>query len=599
MDARRRSRQAALEPRLALAAAAAGAGAYEWDVATGDIFWDETACQLVGVAPDDFDGRAEAFFAALDPSDAARLAASTARVIETGGPYRNWYQVNHPDGSVRRIEERGEVVFGEDGRPERFIGLLLDRTGEGPDPAHLGQPTDAVRPLDPTAVNAASAKSGSTALSGLLSSRSDDSSFVLILTRALSRATTVADVLRVMTDIARPSLGAENLLIDVIYEDDSAWIGAAAYAEHLREELNGLRDQAAEAMRTAVAESRPLFVEDVAVYGPDGEVAETRSWAVLPLAISDQWVGACLFSFGGSRVFDDEQRALFTAVAGILAQALARAKLYDTEHQRATQLQRAMLPRRLPELAGFDSVVRYLPSTAGMLAGGDWYDQLELADGSIGLVIGDVQGHSAEASAVMGQLRIALRAYAAEGHAPSEVLARTGRLLAGLDTDLFATCCYLQLRPDTGELVAARAGHPQPVMINCQQRRVSEFSVPGGPPLGVNPDATYPWTRTVLASGDALLLYTDGLVETRGEDIDLSVRSMLGRIEDCLAEPPSQPSPQSTPSPPSTPFPPSTDCSDVDRLDQLADCLVQPVLEVAPRQDDVALMLVRRLAPAA
>ncbi|QMU68048.1 SpoIIE family protein phosphatase [Streptacidiphilus sp. P02-A3a] len=562
------ARQLALEPRLALAAQAAKAGAYEWDMVTGAIFWDEVVCRLVGVAPDEFDGRAEAFFAALDPADAARLAASTARVIETGGAYRNWYQVNHPDGRVRRIEERGEVLFGADGRPERFIGLLLDRTDEGPDPVNLARPTDP----------ASAQESGSTALSGLLTARSDDSSFVLILARALSRATTVADVLRVMTDIARPSLGADNLLIDVIYEDDSSWIGAAAYGEHVRESLTGLRDQAAEAMRTAVTESRPLFVEDIEVRGPDGGVIETRSWAVLPLSSSDVWVGACLFAFTGSRVFDDEKRAMFTALSGILAQALARAKLYDTEHQRATQLQRAMLPRRLPDLAGFDSVVRYLPASAGMLAGGDWYDQLRLADGSVGLVIGDVQGHSAEASAVMGQLRIAIRAFAAEGHGPSEVLARTGRLLAGLDTDLFATCCYLQLNPDTGELLAARAGHPHPVMINCTRPRVSEFAIPGGPPLGVDPSATYPWTRTVLAPGDALLLYTDGLVETRQDDIEESVRAMLSRIQDCL---------RGTP-------PPGTDTG-ADRLDQLAECLVRPVLAVVPRQDDVALMLVRRL----
>ena len=567
MDARRPTDG---EPRLALAAEAARAGAYEWDISTGAIFWDEIACRLVGIAPDDFDGRADAFFAALDPADATRLAAATAQVIETGGAYRNWYQVNHPDGTVHRIEERGEVVFGADGRPERFIGLLIDRTNEAPEPAHPGRPTDLVHPTENN--------SGSTALSGLLSARNDDNSFVLILSRALSRATTVADVLRVMTDIARPSLGAENLLIDVIYEDDAAWIGAAAYAENLRKGLAGLRDQAAEAMRAAVAGARPLFVEDIEVRGTDGELTETRSWAVLPLSNSDQWVGACLFSFSGSRVFDDEKRALFTAVAGILAQALARAKLYDTEHQRATQLQRAMLPRRLPDLADFDSVVRYLPGTAGMLAGGDWYDQLELADGSIGLVIGDVQGHSAEASAVMGQLRIAIRAYAAEGHGPSEVLSRSGRLLAGLDTDLFATCCYLQLNPSTGELLAARAGHPHPVMVDCDRPRVTEFAVPGGPPLGVDPAAGYPWTRTVLASGDALLLYTDGLVETRGEDIDASVRGMLSRIQDCLVGD----------------RPPPGSGTGADRLEQLADCLVQPVLDMAPRQDDVALMLVRR-----
>ncbi|MFC1440462.1 SpoIIE family protein phosphatase [Streptacidiphilus sp. N1-10] len=559
------------EPRLAAAARAARAGAYEWDLVTGDILWDDAACRMVGTAPEDFEGRAEAFFAALHPDDATRLAAATAEVIERGGSYRNRYEVVHADGTVRQLEERGEVLLGPDGRPHRVTGLLLDRTDEGREPGRPLAPTPVVRPRAPWFRGALPRRGGDPAASSA-------DSFMLTLTRALSKAASVADVTRVMTDIARPALNADHLLIEADAhnpEHPCAVVGRAA----------------TEAMQRAVRDDQPLFLEGAAVPPDDGGPSVVRSWAVLPLTGTDDGRGACLFDFAGARTFDDGQRTLFTAVAGILAHALARARLFDREHQWAAELQRAMLPRGVPSVAGHDTAVRYLPGTTGMAVGGDWYDVLPLPDGRVGVVVGDVQGHSVEASAVMGQLRIALRAYAAEGHTPGAVLARTGRLLADLDTDLFATCCYLSLDPATGVIEAARAGHPLPVRISAGATGTGvsgtgtsdtgtavELDLPGGPPLGVDPQALYPETVTVLASGETLLLYTDGLIECRGESIDTSLDRLLATVTDWTRDEARD----------------EADSPAPERLERLADHLVHPCQAQHPRADDVAVFLLQR-----
>ena len=120
-----------------------------------------------------------------------------------------------------------------------------------------------------------------------------------------------------------------------------------------------------------------------------------------------------------------------------------------------------MLPRRIPEIPGGEIAVRYHAAWSGREVGGDWYDVIALPSGRIGVVVGDVQGHDTHAAAIMGQLRIALRAYAGEGHPPSTVLARASRFLAELDTDRFATCTYAQVDLATGAYAPSRAGPPR------------------------------------------------------------------------------------------------------------------------------------------
>ncbi|MEU6231608.1 SpoIIE family protein phosphatase [Kitasatospora sp. NPDC047058] len=548
-------------PMLSLAVRSAGHGAFERDLVTGETYWDAQAYRVVGrpqpaegapAGPPDLDRL-------VHPEDLPDVQAALAEALATGGPYRIRYRVLRQGGGVVRIEETGEVMLDVHRRPVRIAGLLADRdrartAGERP-------PADA--PDDATA--AAGARSA----------------LLLALTRALSRAITVRDVTTAVTDIARPAFGAAGIVLDLVDEGRLLPVAHTVYGGPRRTELTRLADLSEGVMQRSLARSAPLFSEPGGTGGRgdgNGPLAPA-AWAVLPLVASGRQVGSCLITFATERVFGREDRTLYSAFAGVLAQSLERARLYDTHHHRATELQRAMLPRTLPRLPGIASAARYLPSTEGMQIGGDWYDLLRLPDGRIGLVIGDVQGHNAEATAVMGQLRSALRAYATDGHDPAATLARTGRLLSGLDTDLFATCLYLTLDPADGTLRAARAGHPPPVRITAGARAV-ELDLPGGPPLGVDPGVPYELSAGRLEAGETLLVYTDGLVEDRTEDYDESVQRMLGGLELWAR----QAGPvRIGPGP---------------ALERLADLLTLNVTERRSRPDDVALLLLHRVAAA-
>ncbi len=186
--------------------------------------------------------------------------------------------------------------------------------------------------------------------------------------------------------------------------------------------------------------------------------------AVLPLSAGGRVSGACLIGWDAPHVFGPDERALLTASAGLAGQALMRAHAFDAEHELVGMLQRQLLPRRLPKLPGAVAVARYLPTTAGLEVGGDWYDVIPLPDNHVALVIGDVQGHNAGAATLMGQMRTALRAYAVEG-TPDVVVSHANRLLIDLETDLFATCCYVDVDLEEGSAWYVRAGHLPPSCV--------------------------------------------------------------------------------------------------------------------------------------
>ena len=186
-------------------------------------------------------------------------------------------------------------------------------------------------------------------------------------------------------------------------------------------------------------------------------------------------------------------------------------------------LQRSLLPRRLPRLPGGTAVARYLPARRGLQVGGDWYDVIALSENKVALVIGDVQGHSAGAATIMGQMRTAVRAYAVEGHPPDVVVAHANRLLVGMETDLFATCGYVELDMEEGNALFVRAGHLAP-LVRHPDGSTAEIAVEGGLPLGVLADAEFPLTALALAPGSVLALVTDGLVESADLQVDEGMR---------------------------------------------------------------------------
>jgi signal transduction histidine kinase/serine phosphatase RsbU (regulator of sigma subunit) len=201
--------------------------------------------------------------------------------------------------------------------------------------------------------------------------------------------------------------------------------------------------------------------------------------------------------------------------------------LYDQEHRIAISLQRSLLPERLPAVPFLDLSGSYVPAEAAIRVGGDWYDALALADGSVLLVIGDVAGHGLPAASVMGELRSAARAYALEGHSPAALLRRMDALMRTTGRTFMATCLCMHLQPATGALTYASAGHP-PALVRDPDGTVRQLTGALAAPLGFLSARRGPEAETELAPGAALVLYTDGLVERRGLSIDVGIDA-LGR----------------------------------------------------------------------
>ena len=196
------------------------------------------------------------------------------------------------------------------------------------------------------------------------------------------------------------------------------------------------------------------------------------------------------------------------------------ALLREAAHRSAADvLQRSLLPDRLPSVEGLQLAGRSLPGQLGHHVGGDWYDVFKLPTGELGLVVGDVVGHDLAAATAMGQLRNALRAYALDEFSPARVLTRLNRAADLLDVVDLATCIYAILDPRTLTVRWSSAGHLAP-LISDESGTAGLAAVDPGPPLGALTEPAYVDSVLQLRQGDALVLYTDGLVERRGEAID-------------------------------------------------------------------------------
>lgn len=247
----------------------------------------------------------------------------------------------------------------------------------------------------------------------------------------------------------------------------------------------------------------------------------SQAWATVPI-FGDGRValGVWQIAWNETRSTPPDERALMLTLAGLAGQALQRVRAQAAELELADAVQQRMLPGKPPHLTGLDIAVRYLPARQGSRVCGDFYDAIQLSERSVGLVVGDVQGHGVEAAAAMGQVRVAFRAYATNRFDPGEVLAETNRMFAeGVDDQVsFSTCGYLVLDLDTGGMRAAWAGQPPPVIASGQGYDIWQPKT--GPPVGVDPDSTYPVSERKLEPGQSLLMCSDGLVESSALAMD-------------------------------------------------------------------------------
>ncbi|MFF5916811.1 SpoIIE family protein phosphatase [Streptomyces flavochromogenes] len=275
--------------------------------------------------------------------------------------------------------------------------------------------------------------------------------------------------------------------------------------------------------------------------------------------------------------FGEEDLSFAEELAARAAVAIDNARRFTREHAMAVTLQRSLLPRVLPDQSAVDVAYRYLPAKAGV--GGDWFDVIPLPGARVALVVGDVVGHGLHAAATMGRLRTAVHNFSTLDVPPDELLGHLDELTARIDDResegpdgegrrreegiTGATCLYAIYDPASGACTVASAGHPGPALVGADGR-VEFPELAPGLPLGLGlGDVPFEATELLLQEGTKLVLFTDGLLEDRGRDLDTG----LGLLRSTLARP--DRSPEQT-------------CADV----------LATLLSPTPR-DDIALLVAR------
>ncbi|MFF9008066.1 SpoIIE family protein phosphatase [Streptomyces goshikiensis] len=237
--------------------------------------------------------------------------------------------------------------------------------------------------------------------------------------------------------------------------------------------------------------------------------------------------------------FGDDDSRLARELAARAALCIDNARRYTREHTLALALQRSLLPHGMPEQGAVEVAHRYLPSESGV--GGDWFDVIPLSGARVALLVGDVVGHGLHAAATMGRLRTAARNFAELELAPDELLTHLDNLLVRLDREeggendagstgiVGATCLYAVYDPTSRLCTMARAGHPPPALVHPDGGVVFP-ELPAGPPLGLG-GLPFETAEIRLTEGSTLVLYTDGLIEGRHRDLDVT----LDRLSRALA----------------------------------------------------------------
>ncbi|MGW1430738.1 SpoIIE family protein phosphatase [Streptomyces sp. NPDC001108] len=524
-------------------------GSFDWDLDSGLMHMDRPALDVFDLRPEEYDDRPESLAVRVPPEEGERLDGMVARALRGGqANYGAYFRIRRRDGGLRWTHTQGFIRRDGEGRARRIIGIVRDATQELAD---------------------------STARHELDLERRRRTSLVDATTAALAHARTVADVIEVLKNSRGLALLGATSLVMGLMESGRIHLVAdgpeGSFVPGTRYTRTDEQYPMSEVVRTLV----PRFIDSAADFAasypilwPHISHLGITAAAYLPLVAQARPIGALGLLYRDKSGFTPDERNLLIALGSSIAQSIQRAMFYEQEHDLAEGLQQAMLPRRIPDVPGAQIAVRYRSARLGRDIGGDWYDVIPLPGGRVGTVIGDVQGHDTHAAAVMGQLRIVLRAYAAEGHSPATVMARASVFLHELDTDRFATCTYAEADLTTGVVQLVRAGHVDP-LVRESDGDCRRLSVEGGLPLGLSAEfgrLEYPVSTVELDPGQTLVLFTDGLVELPGADLDEGVHLLTAMVRN---------GPQD--------------------LQRLADRLCAAVDERGG-EDDVAVLLLRRKA---
>jgi serine phosphatase RsbU (regulator of sigma subunit)/anti-sigma regulatory factor (Ser/Thr protein kinase) len=375
------------------------------------------------------------------------------------------------------------------------------------------------------------------------------------------------DMLSELLERIREALQVDTAAVLLLDEDRGVLLARAARG--LEEEVRqGVQVPLARGFAGRVAaEARPIIIdlEHADVVNPILRQKGIRSMLGVPLQVEGRVIGVMHIGTLVLRDFDEDDVALMQLAADRAALAIDDARISETRAVTAI-MQRTLLPEALPEIPGMRFSAKYLPAGTGVKIGGDWYDVFQLTDERLGFVVGDVVGRGVLAASVMAEIRTAVRAYLMQGHNLAKVVSMLNDLLVSMGRNRGATLSILAFDPVTEELEAVVAGH-LPALVIDPSGEPKLLEQKAGLPVGVRADNEYEAFHYPFPAGSRLLLYTDGLIERRGESIDVGFQ----RLADAAAA--------STRNPKTN----------------LADDVYHALLDETPLEDDVALLAIETL----
>lgn len=477
-------------------------GLWRWKVDEDSVEFSQSALPLLGLQSDGpLKYKASDLAKIVRSEDAATMGHTFAEAVQNQAMEAE-FQVDWPDGSLHTLLSRGRLTS-RPGEPRLLTGILIDVSEQR-------AMSDARDRLASRQVRAG-----------------EQAVRMQRVTSKLAEASTAEHVRSVLLHEGSQLANASRGIIYTLNENTRMIERALTVGlekEHLQ--LGELPLDAQLPANHCIRETRPVLLTDkkqiLEEYPDSAPMIDTfgiESVAAFPLAINGRAMGAWLMLWDEPKNFEEGDLIIFLTLASQAAQAIERIRLFERERFIATALQRTLLPAQLPILDGASTARRYLPTAAGVEVGGDWYDVLPLPNNRVALVIGDVGGHNIDAAAIMGQLRNAIRSYAWEGHPAAKVLEATNRLLCGLEPGVMATCCYVELGLQDGIAAVALAGHPPPLIVN-EDGDAAFMNVIADPPLGAEAEHAYEQTSLFLTQGQSIMLYTDGLVESRTMPLD-------------------------------------------------------------------------------
>jgi serine phosphatase RsbU (regulator of sigma subunit) len=464
----------------------------------------------------------------VDPASPSGEALRTGRPVFLPDRAALELRYPHPDDLEREHGSWAVLPLAAGGRPLGVIGLGWSSPGDRP--CRLEQDCMLVAEL------CAGALARALELERALAARAAAERTALrlhelqALTVELAQATDPAVVAALVVGAGVRALRADAGTIGVLENDGSVTVVASsgvgadrldrfAHVEVGRHRL----------IREVIARRGPVLIGSLAERAeryPDlgASVTSLESWVTVPLLLHGEVRGLASFGRREPHAFSDQEVGFAAAIASHAAIALDRSALLARAQDTAETMQRALMPKTLTRMPGWSIASWYVPAVRGTQVGGDWYDAFRVPGGRIAVLVGDVTGKGIPAATVMGSVRSAARAYAITDPDPGSVLTRLDQYFAAFKGGELVTCCLAVLDPETGALDYACAGHPPPLLVGrAGHRWLDEATTP---PLGAGEDVTRVEARTVVAPGEALLLYTDGLVERRDQDLFSSLDAL-------------------------------------------------------------------------